>query len=420
MRKYKAAWTGMAIVMTVALGLAWMACREIPNDEKVAVNISVDLQGVSEASLRNSGLKQVVMPAAEMQGDKFIAPPDEESLHLRIVLTNPKEVFYVYNYQGGGVTLLVTSGEDRVVNVEGYMVPNSTYYEMFPASHMITTNPVSERTIDLSGEPETVKVMVDYDLDTGYIYGGTVEGLNTGNTVQELPRLSEMGECPVNAYVANLADQDWGLVFPSVPVYVDYLEPSFYIDNAPVGSNIGIHLWHYSAGFYKNLSVYTGSTTTYTNSFVFQGFDPTVDLTFSPNPLEGVTAGFSEYVDIIPSGGYGTFEYGYTTENDTCEGNIYGGGGEVVPQATQAGPGPGSATYQFMVRDDCTISVIMYDCGGSTVSGSMQVDVNTYCGDTYCNGSETGDSCYEDCGECGDGVCNGPEDSETCPEDCAF
>jgi len=44
------------------------------------------------------------------------------------------------------------------------------------------------------------------------------------------------------------------------------------------------------------------------------------------------------------------------------------------------------------------------------------------CGDGTCNGTETCDTCPQDCGECppvcGDGTCNGEETCDTCPQDC--
>lgn len=435
MKKHKTAWMGLALVMAVALGLAWMACREIPNnDDKMTLEINVDLLGIDEASFRDSNLKQVVMPATEMQGSKLIEPPEEDKLHLKIKITNPKEVFYVWNYNGEPVTITVASGTDRVIDVEGYKIHGSggelvlqpavsysPYYNEFPASHLMTVNPVSERTIDLSGEASTVKVTVDYDPYTGYIYGGTAEGLEVDGEVQPLP---VDYDCPPNTYMANLADRDWGLVFPSIALYMDTggmypesfteqqsVDPdfmpstSFFIDNVPLNKNIGIHVWHYFAGFNKTLGVYTGSTVTRTDPFVFKGFQPNVtDVGFSPDPLDGVTTGYYQEVYIMANGRYGGYTID-TNEDDTCEGTVYGFyyGGDISPQASMPGmSGMAVGVYEFNPYDDCTISVDVYSCDGQAssygASASMQVTINEVCGDGYCNGSETESNCYEDCG----------------------
>ena len=436
MKKHKTAWMGLALVMAVALGLAWMACRDIPNDEdKMTLEISVDLLGIDEASFRDSDLKQVVMPASEMEGSKLIEPPEESKLHLKIKLTNPKEVFYVWNYNGKPVTITVASGTDRVIDVEGYLVygygggggeligPVASYpSDMFPADHLMTVNPVSERTLDLSGEATTVKVEVDYDPYTGYINGGTVEGLEVDGEVQPLP---VDYDCPPNMYMANLADRDWGLVFPSIALYMDtggmYQVPyseqqsvdpdlmpstSFYIDNVPLKKNIGIHVWHYFAGFNKTLGVYTGSTVTKTDPFVFKGFQPNVvDVGFSPDTMDGVTTGYYKEVYIMANGRYGGYTIDRNIENDTCGGFAYGFyyGGEMLPQASMPGlSGMAVGVYEFNPYDDCTISVDVYSCDEQAssygASASMQVTINEVCGDGYCNGSETESNCYEDCG----------------------
>ncbi len=451
MKKHKTAWIGLTVVITVAVGLAWMACRDIPNEDndKVPVEISVDLEGVDEDSLQESGLKQVVMPAAEMQGGKFVQPPDQEAVHLKITITNPKEVFYVWNFNGKPVTITVANGENRVVDVEGYNIMTETISEIFPASHMISVNPVSERTIDLTGEAENVRVIVDYDLDTGYLYGGTIEGIEVGGSVLTLPR--DYG-CPNYLGVANMADKDWGLVFPSVLVELYYPEggyvlepvnrinpaamgpmPSFYMDNVPLGKNIGIHLWHFTAEFYKDLSVYTGNTTTRTDPFVFQGFQPNVGMRFYDprdmegsdfpqpltGPLQGLTVGYFYDIPIFAQGGFGTFVDGEITEEDTCEGSLSGGEMEMAPNAVNGGYLPGVAVYYLNSEDDCTIGVELLDCSGDTVSGTLQVDMNVICGDETCSSAtEDAYNCYQDCGWCGDGICSGPETESTCFQDC--
>lgn len=57
-------------------------------------------------------------------------------------------------------------------------------------------------------------------------------------------------------------------------------------------------------------------------------------------------------------------------------------------------------------------------------SDSCPVDcvANSECGDGVCQGSESIETCAEDCqvAICGDGICNAGEVCEDCPEDCGF
>ena len=56
-------------------------------------------------------------------------------------------------------------------------------------------------------------------------------------------------------------------------------------------------------------------------------------------------------------------------------------------------------------------------CNGSETLVDCPQDCSV-CGDGSCTGAETLASCPQDCSVCGDGTCSGPEDSTTCVEDC--
>jgi len=87
----------------------------------------------------------------------------------------------------------------------------------------------------------------------------------------------------------------------------------------------------------------------------------------------------------------------------------------------------------FYVPDYLIESPTPY-CGDGVCSGTETCETcpedcgecppTPYCGDGVCSGTETCETCPEDCGECpaepycGDGVCSGTETCETCPEDC--
>jgi len=417
----KKAWTGPAVLLAAVFMLAWTACRGVPNDgDKIPITISVDLAGIDEAWLEKQRLKQTVMPAIQMPSNKIIDTPEEEAIHLKITITGPEEVFYVWNFNGSPVTITVGSGEGRAVEVEGYRVPETVDYNEFPAEHLITLNPLQERTLDLSGQSEKVKVEVGTDPAAGVIVGGTAEGIQVGGTTRPLP---VSPGCPPEMYAVNISDKGWGIVFPSIPVDLDYgsqhftvtaqamAAPSFYVDYAPRQADLGIRLWHYTGGFYKEFRVFTGDSVTSTGPFVFEVHDPHISVKFSPETLQGITVGSSPLVMFLPQGGMGAFVDGELTGEDTCGGNLSTGymAENTDSQALAQGPSV-DYFYEFdgPAIDDCTISVTMEDCGGGTVTASMEVDVDTYCGDGYCNGTEDGEGCPQDCDLVPDGMADIP------------
>ena len=75
------------------------------------------------------------------------------------------------------------------------------------------------------------------------------------------------------------------------------------------------------------------------------------------------------------------------------------------------------------VPDECDIdSGASEDCQDDGIPDECQLwMVPEICGNGWCTGAETCETCPEDCGPCpfcGDGECNGDETCETCPEDC--
>ncbi|MDP2692947.1 MAG: hypothetical protein Q8O88_04880, partial [bacterium] len=60
----------------------------------------------------------------------------------------------------------------------------------------------------------------------------------------------------------------------------------------------------------------------------------------------------------------------------------------------------------------------LQSCGASCSSWNTCVTA-LFCGDSICNGTETGVSCANDCSVCGDGVCTGLETTASCSSDCS-
>ena len=59
------------------------------------------------------------------------------------------------------------------------------------------------------------------------------------------------------------------------------------------------------------------------------------------------------------------------------------------------------------------------EAGYDETTGICPKDCGSRCGDGACNGLETGDNCYSDCGTCGDGLCALDEVARmNCPADC--
>lgn len=59
-------------------------------------------------------------------------------------------------------------------------------------------------------------------------------------------------------------------------------------------------------------------------------------------------------------------------------------------------------------------------CDGEETPDSCYADCGS-CGDGQCTVEfEDADGCYDDCGSCGDAVCSGPEDADNCYDDCGF
>ena len=70
---------------------------------------------------------------------------------------------------------------------------------------------------------------------------------------------------------------------------------------------------------------------------------------------------------------------------------------------------------EFYTSDEKCFKVNVFDS-----SLSCQSCLNLpYCGDSSCNGDETANTCYSDCGSCGDGICtSGEENMTSCYTDC--
>ncbi|HUT55599.1 MAG TPA: hypothetical protein VM658_19575 [bacterium] len=396
MKKKNLLWIGMVAVMGLCISLAWIACQQVPNEDK-SVSLSLDLN-IPDAP---------AAPAPEV--GPLAAAPGDPAYHVKITLTNPDETWYVYYYiPGVPVSLMVASGSGRVLNVEVYEVDNSyVYYEQVPAIHYITSEPV---TLDLTGSSASVSVEVFQDFNTGYLYSGLphryVDPLYGNTTLPD--------SCPdPDYYYAWVNDAFFGLTFPTFQVNLFPEGPApLYIDNLLRDRLYFIEIYNEYAGIYDDMAVFTGAGDSVgVPPLLFQGFNPDRSIVFSPTQIQGVNAGDSVQVNFHMRGGWGSISYtDYNYGYDSC------GGYEIMPGVWK--------TYPIW-RTVCVISIYAEDCDFMYAEGSMNVYTNLT---PNCNHNlscepslgEDNHNCPGDC-YCMDGTCFPPwEDPVSCPDDCSI
>ncbi len=400
-------WIGMAAVMGVVISLAWVACRQMPNQDKSAslrLNINVP--------------DQPGQPDGGEVGIQAAAPT--YIYHVKITLTNPDETFYVYNYVlGVPASLRVASGSGRVLNVELYEVDNPVIgSDYVPAYHYLISEPV---TLNLTGAPTSVTVDVDSDPSPPVSLVSGLPHLVQEGTTTTIPLDPH---CPFNSYSAYINDAFFGLTFPRIQVGL--FDGSSPPNQTPL--NIGnllqdrfyfIEVRNDLAGIYAGFTVSTGDTTTVVSAppLLFKGFNPNRSIVFSPNKITNVTPGDTVQVSFSIHGGWGSatpYSAYYISGYDSC------GGQEMSA---------GVWTTDSINRTVCVISLYAQDCDGSDAEGSMNVytAMTPTCNkDGYCDpgSGEDNKNCPHDC-FCGDHdifgspVCFPPyENADTCMTDC--
>lgn len=413
MKKKNILWFGMVAVLTLAISAAWIACQQVPNeDQNASLKLNLIIPGAHPAADAAAGGEMKITTAPEVQP---AGPgPSWPVYHVKVTLTNPDETFYIYNYVPGvPVSLMVASGSGRVIDVELYEVIAPFSSDYVPAYHYITTNTVMERTLELSGTPVAVTLNMGTDSSTTYIYNSFLphQVLYGASTAVPLD-----GSCPYPSYYAWVNDASFGLTFPTFPVTLfDGSSPpnqqNLYIDNFLQNRPYYVEIYHYDAGIYDTMGLFTGATLgTDVGQLNFWGFNENPTMQFSPAQVSGVTPGDSLMVNVTMRGGWGSFTYlNYNYPDDSC------GGLEYMPGQWKVFPIP--------QRTVCVINLYGYDCGGNYAYGHMNVytklppscNHNSYCDDYM---GEDNKNCPYDC-YCGDGVCFPPyEDSSNCSSDC--
>lgn len=400
------------LVMAAAALLLFASCADIPNEDKlVEVTMSV---AVANPSPDVSGDGPTGVDDTMTAAGTIIDPPPQPRYHLKISISNPAEEFLVFNYvPGSQISLMVTSGEGKVVDVEGYDVPSGTApVNTFTANNYITLIPEAERTVDLSGEPVELEIFLDMNF---------INDLSTNNVnVEDSFSVSawRIG-CPsYQGMKANVTDLSWGITFPTVdldPYTIPYF--NFHVQQVPVNRTVMVEMFHEVTGHSGTIIVdVTDGASITVPDINLLGYEPPY-IEINNGQAINLVAGDSVPLPLEPMKGLGSF--GTVTLSgaslppyqDTCFGSVIGN------------------TYTIwadLYLDGCTISVEAFDnCEGGVIRGTATVNIYpdlSNCGDGSCDDfvGESNSNCPSDC-YCGDGYCNfdDGEDQFNCIADCA-
>jgi len=356
MKDEKFKWSLMLMIAATCWTAAWMACRGIPDDEPGGLCISVALpRGASPAETK------VIKDRGWGITGTIISPPGSTVYHLRVHITNPPETFYVLNYTPGEtVTLMAQTGNNRVIQVEAYMIPGATVRNTLASDFYLTSSCQPGCTLNLSGEAVSVSINTALaPVTTAYNNNPVWAWTPTGDT-----QISNTPLCPSGPdFAANLVDLDWGLPMPTVPL--DLYTPYLTIQNVPRGKHFGLEVWNRKSGIQEFLSFASGNTVSVQvgTTLYFEGYQPPTIELYPDRSLANVPAGTTVNVLTDPVGGWGLTEPavrdGFSYNNkDTCGGVMTG------------------ATYTFTaVSPGCTIGVLTWDCDASQVTRQATVAV---------------------------------------------
>ena len=343
-----------SLFLVVGLALFLAGCETIPDDPSPSLRLKVSLPEPADSSV------------AGVNPTGLLPPPAFDVYHLRISLSNPAEVFYVYFYEPGtDIRLMVTPGQARVVDVEAWMVPGGLGVPTtFNNRNLITVTPLAQRTVDLIGESVTVNILLDDNPNLGEISADPPHIVVVDGTSIPLP---VSPSCPTpNYFYITVTDKKWGLPFPSVMAQLyDGMTPArLSIAGLPLGRDYDINLRHDEGGDLGTRAFSLDSSplevdlvmTEYIRSFI----------TGSPEkPLVSLTPGEVVGVGLTIDAGLGSFGP-FTVAGsslggyDTCGGVISG------------------STYTFTVPDfvsSCLIHVAVMDCAGLLTEFSQSVTI---------------------------------------------
>lgn len=353
-------------VLIAALAAAmFIGCSGIPDDsEGVPVILTVDFPDSMSGSASAGETMVSAQGGPTMSADGLIAPPPLARVHLKVTLTNPDEMFLVFDYvTPEPVSLFVISGEDRVLDVEAYRVNPGAIYASLNADHFNTTTPVADRTLSLQGEPVSITITMAGDSITGTVSSTQPFKVHTTSGDTAIPT----GGCPPPDFYANVTDLGWGLTFPSIQVDVSngFTAPLFSVSNLPIGKQYLVNVFHNEAGFYSASVGTLAGITASIPSLYFTGYtDPSIR--FTPiTPITGMAAGSTGQVALSATGGWGGFFPFYTGEPDTCMGMIFGN------------------TYEFtapLTWNTCAIYIETQDCKGNFTTNTINAGINALVG----------------------------------------
>lgn len=379
---------GLALFITAGAG----ACNGIPdqNSGVAGFNFTINIKGTPKdasgvAAKSAPQLRIEKLDPRQPQGEGLngvvIPGPNLDAWVLRVELSNPTETFLVFGFVPGvPVRLLVTPGENRVLDVQAYLISAAASIspEIFPATHYYTAYPPeAQRTLNLTQSGQSVSIELA-PSPTAAITGGSVNydeaaaamnmasgPMNGFTDTIPLP-LAGCGNptygCPdYQLYYTNFSDPTFGVNFPSINTYL--YSGGLMTSNVPMGRPLNLKTFHYSSGIYANNSV--NLTANATINLNFTGwYYPTVKFSPASLRLHPLDSGM---VHIGLYGGWGTYSVSLGPY-DTCMGSPF-----------QSGP---YWYYSFMApSSSCVINVIVYDCGCSTwgpffAEGTMHVTVS--------------------------------------------
>ncbi len=420
--------TRFSSLATVALVLltspaVWTCCRGVEDADSPAT-VSLKIKGPA-----TRGPLSGYDPAAL------------DSYHLKIELTNPTELHYVFDYTlGEEVSVDVLVGDGRVIDVEMYYVPSfPPPLPEFPADHYVTVTPEGDRTISLGqDEGREVEIELDYDpLQIGTVVGDTPFYLDLDGEALELGGYSD---CPSGIFWLTVSDQTFGgLTFPEIPVvlFSDTGPPRLSLSRFPLETTYTVGLHHDGMGVDDVFTVSIGNSAdpvAYVNSLSFTGFEngrirfsPEWFTDEAPNSMASTipyVEGGMGFSGEVPNLGEG--------EENECEIISFGGfqppvfSHDIVPmfqEITFVTPEAGQR---------CLLHVTGTDCGGAFVEGKIVVTSSdegggSLCGNDACDFTtgdppynENNSNCPADC-FCGDGFCHPLSESfQSCVIDCGY
>jgi hypothetical protein len=380
MNAKKILWIGAVAAIILTVSVTWIACKGIPDDPEpgATITVSASAPGVAPSTAAApTRIKRLDSPNGNLQAE-FIPPPSTDLLILRVSLTNPDEVFLVFNYSYGvPVTFSVTSGSGRFLDVEAYnILAGSSTSNKLNAEHYYTTTDSGLRMLDLSGDAQTVSIDLAMS-SVGMVTGGSVLDYSfsgmTGHapvpaavkpsasvptTPAPLP-LSCNSNCPLrNTFYTNVSDPAWGLSFPTIPTPIyGGSATGLTVSNLPLDRPLVLTTFSSDSLIYSSNPVNLTTPSAPVNLTFTGWIAPYVTFCGVPSviiPFQSVS------VNVHIYGGWGGIQSASLGTNDSCGGTLNG-------PFTQSPPLPPENyfIYSFTAPSSgsCLVDVIASDCG---------------------------------------------------------